>query len=293
MEKQKSYCPQCMFKTNHTKLHEEKIGAKEKNDYDIYWYRKFLMIKCDGCDNIQFKTEYHDENMFDYFNGREHYYTEDFYYPHFTESHQIIDFYEMIPNKIQNVYVETVEAIKVRAYLLAGVGLRAVIEAVVLEQNINGRNLEEKINNLLINKFITERDANRLHSIRFLGNDAVHEMEIPSEKKIKIALKIVEQLLINLYTIDIGVEYYLDTLIVEYSTFKSLFFQKIEHLEAGSEINLREVLGRDYRRIGKENLKNFLGTLYKEIEEGVIHEISLGTMILNKKNEEIHTFIKK
>lgn len=292
MEKIKSYCPQCKFKTNHTKLYEAKEGCDDSNDYTLSWYKKFITLKCNGCDNIQFKTEYGDENMFDYFRGREHYYTEDFYYPSFIEGRQIIDFHEMIPDKIQNVYVETYEAIKIRAYLLAGVGLRAIIEAVVLEQNIKGRNLEEKIENLLIDKFITVKDANLLHSIRFLGNDAVHEMEVPSKNKIYIALNIVEQLMINLYTIDVGAKQNLDTLILEYKEFKDLFFKKMEHLEIGSEMSLREVLGRDYRRIKKENLKSFLDTLYKEIKDGLVNEISLGTMMHNKNNEKIHTFIK-
>ena len=57
-----------------------------------------------------------------------------------------------------------------------------------------GKELSEfyknKINNLEKGKFITERDSSRLHSIRFLGNDSVHEMDVPNEKKLRMLIVI-------------------------------------------------------------------------------------------------------
>ena len=119
-----------------------------------------------------------------------------------------------------------VYSLKNNCYLLSGVGLRAVIEAVCIEQSITGRNLEVKINNLVKNKLITEKDANRLHSIRFLGNDSVHEMDVPNEAKLRAAIEIVEHMLKNLYLIDIEASEHLDTIISNYDDFKALFLRK-------------------------------------------------------------------
>src|SRR5690606_15412486 len=105
-------------------------------------------------------------------------YTEKTYFPPSINGHKRLkNFYE-IPERIRIVYNETLECLKSKCYLLAGAGLRAIIEAICLDQKITGKELAVKINNLTKSKLITEKDSYRLHSIRFLGNDSVHEMEV-------------------------------------------------------------------------------------------------------------------
>ena len=104
---------------------------------------------------------------------------------------------------------------------------RAIIESICLDQKITGKNLQIKINKLVQNKLISEKDGNRLHSIRFIGNDSVHEMEVPTEEKLRIALDIAEQLVKNLYLVDIEVNQHMETIISDYEGFRNIVLSKL------------------------------------------------------------------
>lgn len=290
---EKDYCPECCIPTNHTILFEKKIGSE--NDDDFHWHEYYRTIQCNGCDNIQFKVVYGDEHMFDYKDDVGNYYDDKKYYPHSINGHKPLENSHSIPRKIRIVYSETLEAIKSNCYLLSGVGLRAVIEAVAIEQKITGRTLEVKINNLLRSNLITTRDASRLHGIRFLGNDSVHDMEVPSTIKIRVALDIAENLLKNLYLIDIDANQHLDTIINKYDDFKNMLLRKFSVKNSGEEKSIKDIFGKDYRRIEPNYIENFTQQILDEINNGVItlitpvslptQEIDGNTVQLFKKNE--------
>ncbi|WDO14534.1 DUF4145 domain-containing protein [Flavobacterium sp. WW92] len=279
----KDYCPICELPTNHEILYTKKTGSE--HDDDFHWHRNYDVIQCKGCDNIQFRTVYGDESMFSGYDEYETYYEDKKHYPLSINGHNIIKNYYSIPDKIRIVYLESLEAIKSNCYLLSGVGLRAVIEAVAIEQAIQGRTLEQKINNLLRNKLITERDANRLHSIRFLGNDSVHEMEVPKESKIRIALDIVEHLLNNLYLIDIEANQHLDTIINNFEDFKNLLLRKFFKANSGDEKSVKEIFGKDFRRIETSYISNFTQQVVDEINNGTIPALTIGAI----RNSTIET----
>ena len=282
----KDYCPRCQLLTNHECLFEKEIHSSNEDD-DFHWSEGFDVIQCLGCENIQFRTRNSDENMidFDEYTGEEKYYEDLKYYPLNLMNHNVLKHLYYLPSRIRVVYIETIEALKNNCYLLSGVGLRAVIEAVCIEQSIAGRNLEIKINNLVKNKLITEKDANRLHSIRFLGNDSVHEMEVPKEAKLRAAIEIIEHMLKNLYLIDIEASEHLDTIISNYDDFKGLFLRKYRNssFAVADEKNIKEVLQKDYRRIESTYLANFTQQLIDEINSGIITTLSIGKLDNNNQ----------
>jgi hypothetical protein len=47
--------------------------------------------------------------------------------------------------------------------------------------------------------FISSKQANALHEIRFLGNDAAHELDIPTVEVVSHAIDIVEHLMEQVY----------------------------------------------------------------------------------------------
>lgn len=289
----KDYCPKCKILTNHTSLH--KTTLSEKNPDEDQWSMDYEIISCNGCDNIQFRTIYADENMYgwDYYNREQYYYDDKKYYPGNLVSHQTLKNEFSIPARIRIVYLEALKAMINGCYILSGVGLRATIEAVCVEENIKGRDLKVKINNLEKSKFITEKDASRLHGIRFLGNDSVHEMEVPNEKKLRIALDIVENLIKNLYLIDIEANEHLDTIISAYSEFKSLLIKKSVSLLKNDEKSIKEILGRSFRRIEPTYVANFTQELIDEINTGSIGTISIGSVKNSSiENEDVQHFVK-
>lgn len=273
----KDYCPYCCRKTNHNSLYKKTVSSSHDDDDDFQWKKDYEIIQCNGCDNIQFRTVYGDEYMTDYdeFRGQIYYEDKD-YFPKNLLNHSSLNNVSEIPNKIRIVYFETIETLKNKIYLLAGVGMRAVIEAICLDQNISGRNLEVKINKLVQNNLITKKDASRLHSIRFLGNDSVHEMAVPNEQKLRIALDIIENLLKNLYLIDIDANKHLDTIITNYDDFKRLIIKKFVSVPQNEEKSLKEVLGKDFRRIEATYIPNFTQDLIDDISNNVVTPISVG-----------------
>lgn len=291
----KDYCPICCQKTNHSSLF--KVSRSSKNNEDFQWSEMFEIIRCNGCDNIQYRTTYSDESMVVYSHDSgyefEEQYDEKKYFPKNLKGHIQLSNIHEIPSKIRVVYNETIEAMENECYLLSGVGLRAIIEAICNEQKIIGRNLEQKINNLLKNKLITEKDASRLHSVRFLGNDSVHEMDVPKEDKLNIALRIVENLINNLYLIDLEANKHLDTIINDYNTFKHLLVRKFVSVNKTEEKSIKEVLGKDYRRIELSYLPNFTQQIIEEINRGELGIISVGSIKNSSiENSPTQHFIK-
>lgn len=284
----KDYCPNCKQITNHQCLY----SSCQSSSYDDFfdWIKYFETIQCLGCENIQFRDRYSSEDMVRYDDdGEVERYEESKYYPKTLAYHELLENKHQLPNQIRVVYIESIEALKNNCYILAGAGLRAVIEAICLAQNIKGKDLAVKINNLVKNKLITEKDGNRLHSIRFLGNDSVHQMQIPKEEKLRVALDIVEHLLKNLYLIDIQANRHLDVYITQYDDFKVLLIRKLRDssIDEGAEKSIKELLGKEYRRIESSYLPNFINKIISEINDGTITNMALG-----KVENDIQLFIK-
>ena len=60
----KCYCPVCGQVTNHAVL----FSAKEHSDDDDYWWEStYSVVKCLGCESIQFHKEDIDESNFEYY----------------------------------------------------------------------------------------------------------------------------------------------------------------------------------------------------------------------------------
>jgi len=181
----------------------------------------------------------------------------------------------IMPEKIRLIYNEAIDSFNADCFILAGVAFRAVIEAICLEKEIPGSNLEKKINNLVRQKLITEKEANRLHSIRFIGNDSVHEMKVPHEKNLKMVLNIIEHLLNNIYLIDYDTEDVLETVIDKFPEFERLLNLCIRKFSSGDEIPLAKILNKNVRRFnGKIN--EFEIELIEKINNNHYTHLSIG-----------------
>ena len=65
----------------------------------------------------------------------------------------------------------------------------------------NRISLEGKIYGLLQNNLINKAQFEALHELRFLGNNAVHQLDEPSKIDIQTALDIIEHMIYDLYEI--------------------------------------------------------------------------------------------
>ncbi len=271
-----NYCSNCRHDTKHKVLFQ----LAEKADYGEYETLK-QVVECLGCDNRSFRIEEHrywDTFEDDYGNERYRLVVENL--PNNLKGHSEIRGMYNVPAKIREVYNQTILAFRGKSNLLTGVGFRAIIEAICIQEKIKGNSLEIKINNLAKNRLITDREAERLHSIRFLGNDSVHEMEVPNDNKLFLVLEIIENLLKNLYIIDAQAKSVLDTIIKNYTDFEDLLWRCASKLSQSEQFNLKQILGKHVRRINFE-LSTIEKILMERIVDGNVKFLNLGNKETN------------
>lgn len=292
----RNYCSTCRNKTKHLVLFE-KIFVGEFDEYKILKQ----VVECLGCDNVSFRIEEHDywdiiheyddeDNEVEDNEDNLNYKISIENFPAIIEGHSEVQNLYNVPSNIRSVYDQTILALKGRSYLLAGVGFRAVIEAICIQEKIKGNNLEIKINNLAKNRLITERESERLHSIRFLGNDSVHEMEIPQERKLFLVLDIIESLLKNLYILDKEAKFVLDTIITEYSELEDFLWRCSENYNLTEEKSIKDILGKHVRRI-KIDIGNIEKIVIQRISTGNIEFLKLGGLKNNPDNTTVQLYL--
>ncbi len=290
-EKIKSYCLRCDFETNHEVLNYEHIRSDDEDyDYAINYY----MLKCMGCERISFRKVFIDiESSYpdEYGNWNTEEQIETF--PKKKKVTSELDNSYILPERIGLIYREAINAYNADCPILTGVAFRAIIEAICLEEKIPGRNLENKINSLVKQKLITEKESNRLHSIRFIGNDSVHEIKGLKDESLKIVLNIIHNLLNNLYIIDYHSQGHLETVIDSYDKFEKLLLQNIISLQKGDEVPLAKILGKQLRRLNGK-LTQFENELIQQINSNNFIQLSIGKKDTfgNSINQVQHFIIK-
>lgn len=272
-KKIKNFCLRCDYNTNHEILEYVSIRS---DDYHFDYEVDYMITKCLGCGNISFREEFINiESAFPDENGIWRPEITITNYPKKDRVLKKLVNCHVLPEKIRIIYDEAIGAYNSDCFILAGVAFRAVIEAICLEEKIPGRNLENKITNLVKQKLITEKEAKRLHSIRFIGNDSVHEMKVPNEKSLRIVLNIIEHLLNNLYLIDYDSDGVLETVIDRYDEFEELLTSSIRKMENGEEVPLAMILKKNVRRF-MGSLNNFERELIEKIRNNDYSHLSIG-----------------
>ncbi len=194
------YCNSCQRKTSHKVLAGVDYSDSDEiePDFSIEIYDNSDIVQCGGCKSITFtKRTWHSEN---YYPGVQNIIEQ---FPPKEESSRSLvqdDIYEL-PPLLQQIYKETLQAIANKSFTLAGIGLRAIIENICKDKKTKGRNLENRIDNLANDGFLTAKGAEILHGIRLIGNYAAHETKPPTIKQIKAALVVVDHLISGIYII--------------------------------------------------------------------------------------------
>ncbi len=264
-EKIKNYCNECHHETWHNILF---VKSTSGHCEEISWYQEYSVLQCAGCDTICYRTDSSDSESYDvdeYGHWIPDVRIENF--PYSLEGIGNIENIYELPTKIKSIYSETLKAISDGCFTLAGIGLRATVEAICEQENIKGSNLNTKINRLLSNGIISKDEAGKLHAIRFIGNDAAHDIKVPFKNQIILALKIIEHLLSSKYAMQDEIEKYLEMPLDCYEVFKKFVNRKV--LETKTTFSLQSLISSDKRRCG-DKYNEFIEKYEKEIEEGKI-----------------------
>ena len=200
-------CCLCSGKTSHSRLAWIDVRGSEEY-YSFDWHIEHQLIKCLGCSSISYKTigtnsedYYHDENeQIVYLE------VEKLYPPRIAGIKGLGDESVYLPQKIKQIYEETLTALSVNSPVLAAIGLRVLVEAVCKEKEASGGDLYNKIDSLVEKQVLTPVGAKILHKIRTIGNAAAHEVKPHNERQLSLALEIVEHLLKDVFILPKQVE---------------------------------------------------------------------------------------
>lgn len=271
-KKVRSYCRSCGQSTNHNILAEQIDSFREDYEYD----QTYQILECLGCDTKSFRDVLEEiQHAFQISQNEWEVPTSITVYPRFIKDHRSLDGEYHLPVTVRQIYKEVLLAFQEEALILAGLGLRGTVEAVCNDLKVTGRDLEIKISKLATAGYISRRDAERLHGIRFMGNDAAHKIKKPNTIQLSAALKIVEHMLLSVYILEEQIQGNIDTLITEFMQFEKILNKKLEHFNSGDEVPIMGIFGSDIRRI-KNSLPDLEAELIKQIDAGTITNIKKG-----------------
>ncbi len=197
------HCNECKQKTWH-----DIVAEHEQSYYDNFWgYTKLLhgqILTCRGCEYLSFR-------LFDHpFEFQTDGKVEELIYPEreFKRRKRIYIFHTL-PEKIQNLYTQTLTAYDNELCLLSAVGLRALIESIVVDKlnpNEFAFSIKSKIDAL--RKYFSDDVIDTLQDFRFMGNQAAHALDEPSLGDIHRALNVIEGIMGYFYGIEDKVKTY-------------------------------------------------------------------------------------
>ncbi|MEX1185809.1 MAG: DUF4145 domain-containing protein [Gemmatimonadaceae bacterium] len=197
-------CSACNRETTHTIVRSaEYVGNYEDGDFGVTGWDEYQVVECKGCQAMSFRHSSRDteDASYDPYTQQEVLHERVAVYPHrLPGRHTIQDTY-LLPPTIRRAYEETVQALAADMPVLAGVGIRAIVESVCKDRGAQGINLEQRIDDLIAQGALTKAGAEILHSLRVMGNAAAHEVKPHSISALSIAMDVVEHTLNGLYII--------------------------------------------------------------------------------------------
>jgi hypothetical protein len=169
-------CSECSGRTFHKILLSlDTSGEERERDWEFYWNAHYQIIQCQGCKSVSFRRTSSNSEDFDPHEG--YIMREDLFPSRIEGRRGINDGVMYLPSKVQRIYNETLQALNSKSPVLAGIGLRALLETVCKEEAATGDNLFKQIDDLVAKNILTPAGAKILHRLRILGNEAAHEVK--------------------------------------------------------------------------------------------------------------------
>lgn len=166
------------------------------------FFERHSIVQCKGCKNTQFLRNYKESiDIETDYEGNEYWVDHQTIFPFFIHGHRRKNGVYLLPKQIQDIYSETYSALANSQAILTGIGLRAIVEAVCKEKEAGTEDdiLQKRIDILVEKGLLSREGAKFLHELRFLGNDAAHEVLPHDLTTLLEALKIAENLLDNVF----------------------------------------------------------------------------------------------
>ena len=192
-------CGECVHATRHKVLTELQDRLDDGN---VTLWRQFQVIQCQGCLTVSFcdASQFSEDVDVDEY-GQQFIPTKRKLFPSRVAGRSLMSEVHLLSPEVHRVYQEAHAALCAELPIMAGLGLRTLVEAVCRDKEMDGRNLQARINALQGAGFITPAGAEILNHLRQMGNAAAHQMKAHTQEEINAAFDVVEYLLQGVYVI--------------------------------------------------------------------------------------------
>ncbi len=190
-------CIECRVET----VHQVITSIDSRGDIDAYsysWVEHHQVIQCQGCKSLNFRHESSNSEDMD---EDGHTIEVELYSPRCLLRSRLKDAHHL-PWAVRSIYEEVQLALRAHQFILAGIGIRALVESVCKDRKATG-NLYNMIESLVKSGDLKRGEADILHKLRFMGNSAAHEAKPHNESDLTLSFDIVEHLLISVYLLEI------------------------------------------------------------------------------------------
>lgn len=197
-------CQRCEGSTTQ-KIHfcKTKIVKDEDIENDGLFKSKtkyeYMVIQCTSCNTISFleRVTFVEPNEF----GQPPMIIESHYPDYSDTGYNFLNEEELhcLPKTLATLYDEVVSVFKSNSEILSGIGLRMLVEAICIEQKVEGSNLQKKIVSLREKGLISANEVPILDKLRLIGNVAAHEIKGMSLNVLSYALDIINHVLKSIY----------------------------------------------------------------------------------------------
>ena len=106
-----------------------------------------------------------------------------------------------IPDNIYQIYDETYRSICNRHVILAGLGIRLIVELICKQKGANQQTLYGRIGELVDMGVLTRDGADILHYIRVVGGTSTHDSVRYREEALVAAINVLNYLLLAVYVL--------------------------------------------------------------------------------------------
>jgi len=109
--------------------------------------------------------------------------------------------FRQLKPELTQLYEEVIRSFNGNCLLLCSIGLRALVEGTCKDKDVKGKDLKERIDNLL--RLVPNLNIiHALHAFRFEGNDAAHELRPLAKDNARLFIEFIEDVLKLFYELD-------------------------------------------------------------------------------------------
>lgn len=173
----------------------------------IDFWKTSQILKCGGCETLFFRSVESNSEEVDYsydHNGDTFatYSEVEKLYPEVSAERDLIKDFHLLPERLRAIYTEAAKALHSNQPVLAGIGIRAILETICKDKEAPGENLFQKIDGLKSQGVLSPNGALVLHKLRVLGNKSAHEVKPQNADQLSLAFDVLDNLLLNVYVLE-------------------------------------------------------------------------------------------